>query len=45
MTTAFHNLRLVGEGVDAERWPKLARYIAATLARPSFVKAIAAPTI
>jgi glutathione S-transferase len=44
VTTAFHNLRLVGESVDADRWPKLAGYVAATLARPSFLKAIAAPT-
>lgn len=44
IVTAFHNLKLAGEEVDAGRWPKLAAYVAATLERPSFVKAIAAPT-
>ncbi|HEX8417719.1 MAG TPA: glutathione S-transferase family protein [Methylobacterium sp.] len=44
VVTSFHNLRLVGERVDAARWPRLAAYIDATLERPSFVTAIAAPT-
>lgn len=43
IVTGFHNLKLAGEQVDAGRWPKLAAYVAATLERPSFVKAIAAP--
>lgn len=34
--TQFVNLRHAGFGVDAKRWPKLARYIAAVHARPSF---------
>jgi glutathione S-transferase len=32
----FVNLRHAGVGVDAKRWPKLARYVAAIHARPSF---------
>lgn len=44
VTTSFHNLRIAGESVDAGRWPKLAAYISATLERPSFMTAIAAPT-
>jgi glutathione S-transferase len=32
----FVNLRHAGVGVDAKRWPKLARYIAAVHGRPSF---------
>ena len=44
VATTFHNLRLAKEPVDASRWPKLAAYIDATLSRPSFVTAIAAPT-
>jgi glutathione S-transferase len=32
----FVNLRHAGVGVDAKRWPKLARYVAAVHARPSF---------
>ncbi|WP_375408145.1 glutathione S-transferase family protein [uncultured Methylobacterium sp.] len=44
VTTGFHNLKLAGEQVDAGRWPKLAAYVAATLERPSFMKAVAAPT-
>lgn len=42
VVTGFHNLALAEIGVDAARWPKLAAYLAATLARPSFVMAIAA---
>jgi glutathione S-transferase len=34
--TQFVNLRHAGFGVDAKRWPKLARYVAAIHARPSF---------
>ncbi len=44
VATCFHNLHLAGEKVDAGRWPKLARYVAATLERPSFVTALAART-
>jgi len=36
VATHFVNLRHAGYGVDAARWPKLARYIAAVHARPSF---------
>ncbi|MBX9930391.1 MAG: glutathione S-transferase family protein [Methylobacterium sp.] len=43
IVTGFHNLRLAGEAVDAGRWPKLAAYVEATLERPSFAKAVAAP--
>ena len=42
VVTNFHNLRLANFEVDAGRWPKLAAYVARTLERPSFVKAIAA---
>jgi glutathione S-transferase len=44
VATGFHNLHLAGETVDAGRWPKLAGYVSATLARPSFVTALAART-
>ena len=44
IATGFHNLKLAGEQVDAGRWPKLAAYVEATLARPSFVTAVAAKT-
>lgn len=43
IATGFHNLRLAEEEVDAGRWPRLAAYVTATLERPSFAKAIAAP--
>ena len=36
----FVNLRHAGVGVDAKRWPKLARYIAAVHGRPSFKQLI-----
>ena len=36
VATAFVNLRHTGNGVDAAKWPKLARYIAAIHSRPSF---------
>ncbi|MCJ2080978.1 glutathione S-transferase family protein [Methylobacterium sp. J-090] len=44
VATGFHNLHLADETVDAGRWPKLSRYVAATLERPSFVTALAART-
>jgi glutathione S-transferase len=31
----FVNLKITGHGVDAARWPKLARYIAGLMARPT----------
>jgi glutathione S-transferase len=40
--TQFVNLRHAGVSVDAKRWPKLARYVAAIHERPSFAKIIAA---
>jgi glutathione S-transferase len=36
IATTFVNLQHAGFGVDARRWPKLARYVAAIHARPSF---------
>src|SRR5690242_6895705 len=36
IATQFVNLRHAGVGVDARRWPKLARYVAAMHERPSF---------
>ena len=36
----FVNLRHAGVGVDAKRWPKLARYVAGVHARPSFAALI-----
>jgi glutathione S-transferase len=36
VATQFVNLRHAGVGVDATRWPKLARWVAATHERPSF---------
>ncbi len=42
VATSFHNLHLVGETVDAGRWPKLASYVKGILERPSFQTAIAA---
>lgn len=36
VATHFVNLRHAGVGVDAQRWPKLASYIANVHARPSF---------
>ena len=35
IATQFANLRHAGFGVDQRRWPKLARYVDAVLARPS----------
>ncbi|RVU21730.1 glutathione S-transferase family protein [Methylobacterium oryzihabitans] len=42
VTVGFANLAMAGEEVDAGRWPRLAAYVAATLARPSFRTALAA---
>ena len=42
VATGFHNFALGDAAVDPARWPKLAAYVAAILARPSFVQAIAA---
>ncbi|MBI3769645.1 MAG: glutathione S-transferase family protein [Deltaproteobacteria bacterium] len=39
LATQFINLRFAGFGVDAKRWPKLARYVDHVRARPS-IKAI-----
>ena len=36
LATHFVNLRLAGYGVDTDRWPRLARYIAGIHERPSF---------
>ena len=36
VATGFYNFHLADAQVDAGRWPKLAAYIAETLARPSF---------
>jgi glutathione S-transferase len=44
VVTGFHNLHLAGESVDAGHWPKLAKYVAGILARPSFATALAART-
>ena len=40
IVTGFYNFRLAECEVDAGRWPKLAGYVAAILARPSFVTAM-----
>jgi glutathione S-transferase len=45
IATQFVNLRHAGFGVDAKRWPKLARYIAAVHARPSFKALIDEETV
>ena len=36
VASPFANLRHLGIAIDAERWPRLARYVAAILDRPSF---------
>jgi len=36
LASPFVNLRHAGFGVDAQRWPKLAKYVAGIHARPSF---------
>jgi glutathione S-transferase len=40
LVTHFVNLQFAGFGVDAKRWPKLARYVDHVMARPSFKKFI-----
>ncbi len=40
IATHFVNLKFAGFGVDAKRWPKLARYVEHVHARPSFKKII-----
>ncbi len=40
LVTQFINLRFAGVGVDAKRWPKLARYVDHVCARPSVKKII-----
>ena len=40
IATHFVNLKFAGFGVDAKRWPKLARYIDHVFARPTFKKII-----
>jgi glutathione S-transferase len=42
IATQFVNFQHAGYTVDAQRWPKLARYVAAVLARPSFKRMIEA---
>ena len=39
VASPFVNLQLAGHPLDAERWPKLAGWLAPILARPSFVNA------
>lgn len=41
VVTHFVNLGHAGVSVDADRWPKLASYVAKILARPSFEKLVA----
>jgi len=40
VATQFVNFRHAGYAVDAKRWPKLARYVTAVHARPSFKRLI-----
>ncbi len=40
VATHFVNFRHAGESVDAQRWPKLAKYIDTMHARPSFKASI-----
>jgi len=40
MASQFVNFRHAGYAVDAKRWPKLARYVTAVHARPSFKRLI-----
>lgn len=40
IATQFVNLRHAGYGVDRGRWPRLARYVAAIHARPSFKRVV-----
>jgi glutathione S-transferase len=39
VTSPFVNLKIAGHPLDASRWPKLAGYISAIVARPSFAAA------
>ena len=36
IATGFYNFQVAKAEIDSSRWPKLAAYVAATLARPSF---------
>jgi glutathione S-transferase len=40
VATGFYNFQLAKAQIDADRWPKLASYVSATLARPSFRAAL-----
>lgn len=40
IATGFFNFQLAQAQIDDGRWPKLARYVTATLARPSFAAAL-----
>lgn len=40
IATGFYNFHLADAQIDGDRWPKLAAYVAATLARPSFQAAL-----
>ena len=40
VVTGFYNFHLAEAQIDAARWPKLAAYVADTLARPSFKTAL-----
>lgn len=42
IATGFYNFHLAQARVDSSRWPKLAAYVEATLARPSFQVAMEA---
>jgi glutathione S-transferase len=42
IATGFYNFQLAQARIDSGRWPKLAAYIEATLARPSFQTALEA---
>ncbi|MBE7199957.1 MAG: glutathione S-transferase family protein [Parafilimonas terrae] len=42
IVTGFYNFQLAQARIDSERWPKLAGYVEATLARPSFRAALEA---
>jgi len=42
VVAGFYNFELAEERIDAARWPKLAAYVQAITARPSFAAAVAA---
>ena len=42
IATGFYNFHLAKAQIDSGRWPKLAAYVEATLARPSFQAAVEA---